>query len=43
MGKVFSINKLNIPAQQIIVSNDIDMPFYLVREEAFPFEQNLVI
>jgi hypothetical protein len=42
MGKVFSANKLNIPAQQKIDSPDIHMPFYLVRDETFPFEQNLV-
>jgi hypothetical protein len=28
VGKVFSANKLNIPAQQKIDSPDIDMPFF---------------
>jgi hypothetical protein len=43
MGKVVSVNKLNIPTRQKNVSTDIDMTFYFVREGAFPFEQHLVI
>jgi hypothetical protein len=41
MGKAFSANKLNIPAQQKIGRTDIDMPFYLVGDE-FPLQQNLM-
>jgi hypothetical protein len=41
-GKALSANKVNIPAQQKIGSTDSDIPFYLVGDEAFPLQQNLM-
>ncbi|XP_031342315.1 uncharacterized protein LOC116170224 [Photinus pyralis] len=42
MGRAFKANALNIPGSQEIINTDINMPFYLVGDEAFPLSENLM-
>lgn len=42
MGSAFKSNTLNIPDPKAITDTNINMPFYLVGDEAFPLSKNLM-